>query len=332
MPYSMLEILDAPVPFLIGLDSRYLHQVDPKRRPKNVVFVDLDRDVVQMGFDEESGKKRTIPRLPDRDAAKLKNALDEAAGSVYLVPNSGIKGCIMAGAGRMVLVDNEERPKYAQMSSVPPDADALGRKEIFLRSERAYDEQDVTEFIGGFRTVHGHLTSDDDTDGSDSSGEASTRVFPRIMSPNFMGRKKKVVLQTRKSAKDQAHLLDLVEPEGFSSARIRDAFLRFMVSIFVNYKRCLRHNSGHDLFDDEKFLEDFKNSDPESIDFLQRVVKTQLFQRFLEERQENPGDPEIKFFDESIIAKHNRSKKSTLKGGKKPTPFLSSEQWKVRAL
>jgi hypothetical protein len=251
---------------------------------------------------------------------------------MYLVPKSGIKGCIMAEGGKMVLVDNEECPKYAQMSSVPPDADALGRKEIFMRSERAYDEQDVTEFIGGFRTVHGHLTSDDDTDGSDLSEEAAkSSVFPRMMLPKFMARgKKKVVIPTKRNAKEQAHLLDLVEPQGFSSARIRYAFLRFTVTIFVNYKRCLRHNSGNDLFDEEKFLDDFKSSDPESIEFLQRVLKTQLFQRFLEERQENPGDPGIRFFDESIIAKNNRWKKLTLKGGKKPTPFLSSEQWKVR--
>ena len=72
----MLEILDAPVPFLIGIHSRYLHEVDPKKRPNDVVFVDLDRDVVQMGVDMESGEKRKVPRPPDRDSGKLKSSLD----------------------------------------------------------------------------------------------------------------------------------------------------------------------------------------------------------------------------------------------------------------
>ena len=97
----------------------------------------------------------------------------------------------------------------------------------------------------------------------------------------------------------------------------------------MNYKLCLRQDCGNDLFDDEKFLEEFKKSDPDSIEFLQSMLTTQMFRRFLEERQDNPEDPEIRYFDESIIAKTNRSKKSTLKSGKKPTPFLDSEEWKV---
>lgn len=338
IPYSMIEILDAPVPFLVGIHSRYLHQVDPKRRPQDVVFVDLDRDVVQMGFDEQSGQKRRIPRPPDRETAKLKSALEEAAGSVYLVPNSGIKGCIMAGTGRMALVDNPERPKYAHMTSVPPDADAIGRKEIFTRSERAYDEHEATETIGGFRTVHGHLTLDDDSDRDDLSDEGNNTgggFSNRMKSPGFMTKKKKLILsqERRERAKQQAHLLDLVEPEGFSSSKARDAFLRFIVTIFSNYKRCLRQSTGNNaLFEDEKFLEDFKNSSPESIEFIRRILKTQMFQRFLEERLENPDDSELRFFDESIVAKKNRSKKSTLQTGKKPTPFLDSDRWKVRKL
>ena len=338
LPYSLIEILDAPVPFLVGIHSRYLHQVDPKRRPQDVVFVDLDRDVVHMGFDDESGQRRRIPRPPDREIAKLKNALEEAAGSVYLVPNSGIKGCIMAGTGRMGLVDNPERPKYAHMTSVPPDADAIGRKEIFTRSERAYDEHEATETIGGFRTVHGHLTSDDDSDEDDLPDEGNSNgggFSNRMKSPGFMTKKKKLMLsqQRRERANQQAHLLDLVEPEGFSSPKARDAFLRFLVTIFMNYKRCLRQGSGYDArFEEEKFLEDFKNSSPESIGFIRRILQTQMFQRFLEERQENPDDSELRFFDESIVAKKNRSKKSTLQTGKKPTPFLDSDRWKVSEL
>jgi hypothetical protein len=52
-----------------------------------------------------------------------------------------------------------------------------------------------------------------------------------------------------------------------------------------------------------------------------------MFDRFLEERQENPKNPVVLFFDESINAKLNRSKKAALThigrgGGKKSTDFL----------
>ena len=121
----------------------------------------------------------------------------------------------------------------------------------------------------------------------------------------------------------QAHLLDLTEPEGFSVAGIRNAFLRFTVATFADYQDSLLDNSGSDLFDEEKFVEDARSRDG-SKKFLKNVLITQLFQRFLEERKENPDLPEIRFFDESITAKRNRSKRETLaKGGKKkPTPFL----------
>lgn len=46
----------------------------------------------------------------------------------------------------------------------------------------------------------------------------------------------------------------------------------------------------------------------------------QMFERFLEERTANPTQPEVRFFDESIAAKLNRSKTNPIK---KDTPFLN---------
>lgn len=64
--------------------------------------------------------------------------------------------------------------------------------------------------------------------------------------------------------------------------------------------------------------------------FVANILGTQMFQRFLEERSENPNDAEVLFFDESIVAKNNRSMKRTItKGGKQVTPFLSDRTWKV---
>lgn len=43
----------APVPFLVGLHSRYLRETSTERRPQGVVFVDLDDDRVYLGIDED---------------------------------------------------------------------------------------------------------------------------------------------------------------------------------------------------------------------------------------------------------------------------------------
>ena len=70
IPYAMLDILDSPVPFLLGLHRRYLEEVLPSRRPRGVVYVDLDTDSVHLGYDEETNSPRLTPSLPEKDVRK----------------------------------------------------------------------------------------------------------------------------------------------------------------------------------------------------------------------------------------------------------------------
>jgi hypothetical protein len=332
MPYSMLDILDAPVPFLVGLHGRYLQKVDPKYRPKGVVFVDLDRDVVHLGFDDETGRRRSTPCLPPRDALKLKAALEDHGSSVYILPNTGLKGCIMTG-NSLLLID-EERQRYSQMQHIEVDPESLGRKEVFEMTDKAYHENDLATAMGGFRTEYGQLSSQDTVVTTHSNGsQQSTRgkgSARKTRKPSLFVRKQKSsVSADYDGARRQAHLLDLTEPEGFSSAEIRNAFLRFFVTVFKGYGGCVLEDKGNDLFDEDMFVDDKKLKEG-CLDFLQRVLQTQMFQIFLQERNDNPDSPELRFFDESIIAKNNRSKKANLTmGGKKPTPFLDDESGEV---
>lgn len=334
MPYAMLDLLDAPVPFLVGMSSRYLTEIDPKTRPRDLVFVDLDRDVVQLGIDETTGERRKIPNLPSRDAIKLRTALEENGGSAYMLPNSGIKGCVMSGITETLLVVNEERPKYARMENIQIDEEALKRKAVFERTESAYDgEKDSTDI-----QTTGHWKEDDDV--SILSGDSHSVMMTKIRTGKLINMKKPLFNTTKKKrekllsqsnrAGGQSHLLELVEPQGFSVDGIRKAFLRFFVTIFLNYQDFFLPELRSDLFDDEGFIKD-ADCEQSAREFLQRVVQTQMFQRFLETRSEDPQDSCIRFFDESITEKLNRSKKTTLvNGGKKlPTPFLDNESEKV---
>ena len=58
-----------------------------------------------------------------------------------------------------------------------------------------------------------------------------------------------------------------------------------------------------------------------------------MFERYIEERIANPNQCEVRIFDESIVAKKNRSKKMTLvKGGKRYTPFLADDSGQIKEI
>lgn len=91
------------------------------------------------------------------------------------------------------------------------------------------------------------------------------------------------------------------------------------MSLFRDYRKYLDEEN----FRDEEFLDGLGLSTCGAA-FVKYLLKTQMFQVFTDERRENPTDPEVLFFDDSITAKLNRSKKTALtRGGKKETKFLN---------
>jgi DENN domain-containing protein 5 len=321
----MLDILDAPVPYIVGMDATYFQTVPVKDRPKDALLVDLDRDVVYMGNLE-------IPKVPSRDAEKLSLALEEAGGSSYLLPNSGIKGCIVAGTEASLLVPNEDRPRYAHMTTMKAlEAESLVRDEVFTTTDLAYGGNGVnTVSISGFGTEHGQMTTE--VDEKSDKGKSPNKVFgiKPIKKPKFMRNKKAHILSNSLASKNQGHLLDNTGPRAISVDAIRSAFLRFTVALFTEYEDFVASDNPRRFFSDKKLVAELGlESDPNP--FLKTIMQTQFFQQFLEERQAYPDTPEIRFFEESIIAKINRSKKATMANGgkKRPTPFLKDETWKV---
>jgi hypothetical protein len=87
MPLNMVEILDAPVPFLIGVHSQYLLTTPKEKRPQSVVFVDLQKDLVDLGSTSELYGTEQTPRvvepLSKQIRMKLKAKLTEFGGCVY---------------------------------------------------------------------------------------------------------------------------------------------------------------------------------------------------------------------------------------------------------
>jgi hypothetical protein len=89
MPATMLDLLDAPVPMLLGVERCQIF--DGKNlKPYyggGVVIVDLDRDEILVGCDD-FGKKLEPVHMHAKDVGKLKDKLVEFGGCVHKVRNS----------------------------------------------------------------------------------------------------------------------------------------------------------------------------------------------------------------------------------------------------
>lgn len=123
----MTDVLDAPVPFIVGLHRRCL---DMKQRPLGVVFVDLDNDTVHLGYDDSTAdfQRRKMPRFPPKDVGKLKAKLDKSGGCAYADVPGAPKGRITWGDGERI--ENGIREIYGVESYVPTTAQNL-RKVVF---------------------------------------------------------------------------------------------------------------------------------------------------------------------------------------------------------
>ncbi|CAN0409156.1 unnamed protein product, partial [Ectocarpus fasciculatus] len=171
---------------------------------------------------------------------------------------------------------------------------------------------------------------------SSSSQSKAAGLMARVTSQRKPSKKKEkkernAGVAVRFGSQESTSMLDPANhtnaPDGFSASEIRAAFLRFFVSIFRGY---LAHvvmptNSSpypEKLFAKEAFLKSCGHLPESSHAFMNAFLDSQMFERFLEERTANPTQPEVRFFDESIAAKLNRSKTNPIK---KDTPFLNDQ-------
>eukprot|EP00978_Attheya_sp_CCMP212_P021643 scaffold63488_cov51-Attheya_sp.AAC.2 len=326
MPFSMLDILDAPVPFLVGLHSRYLTDFKAEYRPHGVAFINLDNDTVHLGFDDDQSpmsssqpEPRFPPVLPDKDASKLKSKLDQYGGKAYLIPSTGFKTRILTSAD--VPLRNEFRESYAYMYHLDLARETTTRRSTLSKADQAFFENELLTPISGFVSDQGHM----------AEREVAKQEIWKMKGLKVKKKKSNIKANSSNNgaASKSAHLLEKKETDDFSPKEIRYAFLRFFVSIFKNYEKFIRPKARGDKFLTEAFLDDLSFS-TKSRSFMKKVVSSQMFARFVDERIENRKQPEVLFFDESILAKNNRSKKSTLiSGGKTETPFLADNSGDV---
>ncbi|XP_037351018.1 DENN domain-containing protein 4C isoform X2 [Talpa occidentalis] len=79
-PLSLAAVLSAPVPFIVGVDSRYFDLHDP---PQDVVCIDLDTNMLYMADEKKSMNWKQLPKKPCKNLLSTLKKLYPQLSSVH---------------------------------------------------------------------------------------------------------------------------------------------------------------------------------------------------------------------------------------------------------
>ncbi|XP_061664130.1 DENN domain-containing protein 4C isoform X2 [Syngnathoides biaculeatus] len=78
-PLSLAGVLNAPCPFIVGVDSRYFDLYDP---PADVVCVDLDTDTIYLSDEKKHNNWKNLPKKPCKSLLNSLNSLHQQLATV----------------------------------------------------------------------------------------------------------------------------------------------------------------------------------------------------------------------------------------------------------
>ncbi|XP_050185171.1 DENN domain-containing protein 4C isoform X5 [Myiozetetes cayanensis] len=85
-PLSLATVLSAPVPFIVGVDSRYFDLYDP---PQDIVCVDLDTNMVYISDDKKSTNWKQFPKKPCKSLLSTLKKLHPQLAAVHRKTQEG---------------------------------------------------------------------------------------------------------------------------------------------------------------------------------------------------------------------------------------------------
>ena len=210
MPTSNLELLEAPIPFIIGTHSTYLRETSPANRPFNLVIVDIDNDKILQGIDNKA-----IDCYLPAQASKLRTKLQVFGGSAYhrnhekIINNVGLS-----------FLKSEHLTPIVHFAAV----DGVNSK---LDSERRSSDSG-----GHNRSAFSHLLKN-----SSKSYDMTPLLCTKTSKPN-----RDIVLDPVNNVLGEG---DAAGSMGvFNANEIRQAFLRFFVSVLMNYQHFVVKSSS----------------------------------------------------------------------------------------
>ncbi|NWS10392.1 DEN4C protein, partial [Pachyramphus minor] len=85
-PLSLATVLSAPVPFIVGVDSRYFDLYDP---PQDIVCVDLDTNMVYISDDKKNTNWKQFPKKPCKSLLSTLRKLHPQLAAVHRKTQEG---------------------------------------------------------------------------------------------------------------------------------------------------------------------------------------------------------------------------------------------------
>ncbi|NXU95387.1 DEN4C protein, partial [Xiphorhynchus elegans] len=85
-PLSLATVLSAPLPFIVGVDSRYFDLYDP---PQDIVCIDLDTNMVYISDDKKSTNWKQFPKKPCKNLLSTLKKLHPQLAAVHRKTQEG---------------------------------------------------------------------------------------------------------------------------------------------------------------------------------------------------------------------------------------------------
>jgi hypothetical protein len=271
LDHNLLDVLDAPVPIIVGFHSKYLPP--PNKRNANIVFVDIDNDSLSFGGEivaigsDQSLLLAELPIISKTDYSKLKSKLDEFGGIIYRTLN-------LNSAGNP-FPSNEKVPRPIPSTALTDAGRSIiAQKSQYSNLSRNTAEKFAVEFCTRVFTRDFHENADSDSINPQAIKDYGSSARDTISSMFSFGRDLINKDSDKLSDKSSNHSLgfnsirkgvkySVLDPinnsnfdDLFDSRELRKAFLRFFVSSLLHYQDFI--TSGG--FDKEKFIS--KDSEP----------------------------------------------------------------------
>lgn len=317
LPSHMNDVLEAPVPYLVGIVSR----LDEIQHPMGVLVYDLDEDVVHLGWTDNGHVQQCLPELPQKASRKLREELLESTTPWYLPAVSGVMGQMTVGDGRTSL-DNTLRPLYATTKRLGNFSyKPIPRKYILSQASRVLPTGD--EFKPeAFRFCHKYcpgkvvrnVTPAEKKDNKPKPWQRQRKSFQEqadrflasmVGIPEASSNSPASPILSGDGAVDvlgqqdeiAAHLLDIDTRTAALAEQVRLAFFAFFADTLSGYQDFLDQRT--EKLDVSPFLASLNLSPVEQM-YMESVVQTQMFERFLQGKDKS-NLFRRRYLDEQII-------------------------------
>lgn len=362
VPTAMIEVLDAPIPFLVGIHRQYLVNTPVSHRPENVLFVDVEEDKVLLNNEVitiETDDTNVV--IPPKPYEKLKNRIEEFSKvGRYYRNRLAEAGTAYINAEHLIPISSSTFEENVKGNLVSKDA---------VRRENGTTFRDL---LGGSTPAKKSSNLEKSLQKATTKSPIDIKQHISILDP-INNEPLDLSNMVDQGCDEYREYVEGLKDDSFDASEIRSAFLRFFVFNFVDYQDFLTtkieeysssrgtgtagrpesvgskgvlskwtKSMSHRKNPEENNTYIIEKAGPirfdyiryeeekESNEYLKQVVNSQMFNNYIQERTEAVLPAEILLFDEHILAKKNRSVITSFAFTKSELPFLTDTKNDIR--